>query len=145
MSNSEEISVITTGKVTPADPIQKIMTKRLVEVHAEESLRLVAQELAADEVGTVLVSAPGRPAGLISERDLVTILASGGDLDNRQAADIMTTDLVAAEPGDSIASVGRLMREAGVRHIVVRDGDAVVGLVSIRDVLAVLLASVDPR
>jgi CBS domain-containing protein len=145
MSNSEEISVITTGKVTPADPIQKIMTKRLVEIHAEESLRSVAQELVADEIGTILVRVPGRPGGLISERDLVTVLAGGGDLDTRQAADIMTTDVVAAEPGDSIASVGRLMRDAGVRHIVVRDGNAVVGLVSIRDVLAVLLASVDPR
>ena len=43
----------------------------------------------------------------VSERDLITVLASGGDLDTHQAADIMTADLVAAQPGDSIASVGR--------------------------------------
>ena len=57
----------------------------------------------------------------------------------------MTADLVAAHPGDSIASVGQLMLDAGVRHVVIREGDSVVGLVSIRDVLAVLLASTDAR
>jgi CBS domain-containing protein len=93
----------------------------------------------------VVVNARGGPAGLISERDLITILASGGDLDTHQAADVMTADLVAAQPGDSIASVGRLMLDAKVRHVVIRDGDSVVGLVSIRDVLAVLLASINAR
>src|SRR5262249_33464671 len=142
------ISVITTGGITPADPIQKIMTTWLAEVSAEESLRLVAEELASDEIGTVLVGAPGI-FGLISERDLVTTVANGGDLDALRASDIMTTDLVAARPQDSIASVGQLMIDAGVRHIVIREGDtgtgdAVVGLVSIRDVLTILLASVDP-
>lgn len=138
--------MLTTGKVTLADPIQKIMKKRLAEVHSEDSLRSVAQELVADEIGTVLVRVPsgqGRE-GLISERDLVTVLASGGDLDAQQADDIMTTDLVAVGPQDSIVSVGRLMLDTGVRHIVVREGNATVGLVSIRDVLAVVLASVNP-
>lgn len=79
--------------------------------------------------------------GLISERDLVNALVGGEDFDTQQAADIATTDLVTAQSGDSIASVGQLMLNAGVRHIAVRDGDTVVGLVSIRDVLAVLLAS----
>jgi len=69
----------------------------------------------------------------------VVVLATGGDLDKQQAVDIMTSDLVTARPTDSIASVGRLMIEAGVRHIVIREDGTVVGLVSIRDVLAVLL------
>jgi CBS domain-containing protein len=141
----EEITVITTGSVIPADPIQKIMAVQLAEVAPEESLRSVAQELVADEIGAVLVRVPGGPGGLISERDLVTVLVSGGDLDGQQAADVMSTGLVAARPQDSIASVGRLMLDAGVRHVVVREGKAVVGLVSIRDVLAVLLASADAR
>jgi CBS domain-containing protein len=51
----------------------------------------------------------------------------------------MTSDQVTAKPTDSIASVGRLMLDAAVRHIVIREDDTVVGLVSIRDVLAVLL------
>jgi hypothetical protein len=51
--------VITTGRVVPADPIQKIMAVQLVEVAPEESLRSVAQELADGQVGAVLVRVPG--------------------------------------------------------------------------------------
>jgi CBS domain-containing protein len=105
-----------------------------------DSLRSVAQELVADEVGAALIEGPAGPIGLISERDVVTVAATGGDLDNDQAADVMTTDLVTADPDDSIASVARLMLEAGVRHVVMlREGEAVAGLVSIRDVLAVVV------
>ncbi|MGH4008333.1 MAG: CBS domain-containing protein [Pseudonocardiaceae bacterium] len=121
------------------------MAKRLVDIGPEESLRSVAQELVADEIGAVLVRVPGGPVGLISERDLVTVLVGGGDFDTQQAADIMTADLVTAQPRDSIAFVGRLMLDTGVRHVVVHENDAVVGLVSIRDVLAVLLGSTDAR
>lgn len=44
---------------------------------------------------------------------------------------------------ETIASAGRRMDEAGVRHLPVRGGDTVVGLVAQRDVLAVLVGSVD--
>lgn len=130
----------TTTRVTGADPVAKIMVEDLIEVDPGESLRSVAQELVADEIGVVFVRTPGGPVGLISERDLVNALVGGGDFDTRQAADIATTDLVVAQAEDSIASVGQLMLKSGVRHIAVREGGTVVGLVSIRDVLAVLLA-----
>ncbi|MFC5993467.1 cyclic nucleotide-binding/CBS domain-containing protein [Pseudonocardia hispaniensis] len=128
-----------TTAATSADPVKKIMAELVATVRYDDSLRSVAQELVADEVGAVVVTSTNEPLGLISERDLVTVEATGGDLDTRQAADIMTTDLVTAQSGDSIASVGRLMLDARVRHIVVKEGQDMVGVVSIRDVLAVLL------
>jgi CBS domain-containing protein len=130
-----------TMKVTSADPVAKIMVEDLVEVDPGESLRSVAQQLVGAEIGVVLVKTPGGPVGLISERDLVNVLVGGGDFDTQQAADIATTDLITAQPGDSIASVGQLMLDAWIRHIAVREGNTVVGIVSIRDVLAVLLTS----
>ena len=87
----------------------------------------------------MLVRTPGRPYGLVSERDLVTALATGQDPWSSQAADVMTTDLITAAPADSIAEVGARMLDAGVRHIVLQEGGEVVGIVSIRDVLHALL------
>lgn len=115
------------------------MSTRPATVGPEESLLSVAQELVAGDIGAVLVTAAGAPTGLLSERDIVTVVATGGDLEDQQAGDVMTTDLVTAAPHDSIAEVGALMRDAGVRHVPVRDGETYVGIVSVRDVLAVLL------
>ena len=65
---------------------------------------------------------------------------------------IMARDPAAVRPEDSLlavardlAAVGRLMRDAGVRHVpIVGEHDEVVGVVSMRDVLAVLLPADEP-
>ena len=123
----------------PTDPVRLVMARRLVGVESDVSLREIARELYECEIGVVLVDNPGGPTGLVSERDLVAAVADGHDLDKCQALDIMTADLVTAAPDDTIAAVGELMRDAGVRHVPVAVGGTVVGVVSIRDVLAVLL------
>jgi CBS domain-containing protein len=119
------------------------MARRLVGVGSDVSLREVARELYECEIGVVLVDNPGGATGLLSERDVVAAVADGDDLDDRQALDVMTADLVTAAPDDTIAAVGALMCDAGVRHIPIVVHGTVIGVVSIRDVLAVLLAQVN--
>ncbi len=124
-------------------PVRTIMTPGPATVDPEDSLRAVAEELLTDEIGAVLVVSPGGRPGLISERDLLAHVGGGGDLDGAQAGEVMTTDLVTARPTDTIAAVGALMRDAGVRHVPVRDEDGWQGMVSMRDVLAALLDAVE--
>jgi CBS domain-containing protein len=130
--------------IAAAQPVSTIASTVVAEVDSAQSLRSVAEELVADEVGVVLVRAPGRPYGLISERDLVTALATGADPWSTQAADVMTTDLVTAAPTDDIAEVGARMLDSAIRHVVLHDGEQVVGIVSIRDVLRALLTAQAP-
>jgi signal-transduction protein with cAMP-binding, CBS, and nucleotidyltransferase domain len=133
----EETPVRTT--TAPTRQVSTIATTVVAEVDSAQSLRSVAEELVADEIGIVLVRAPGRPPGVLSERDLVTMLATG-DPWTGQAADIMSTELVTAAPTDDIATVGARMLESGVRHVLLTEDEDVVGVVSIRDVLRALLA-----
>ncbi|SHK75141.1 CBS domain-containing protein [Pseudonocardia thermophila] len=125
-----------------AQPVKTIMRDTLADVEQHDSVRDVAAELTADEIGAVLVGGPMGPIGVLSERDVVTLVAMGADLDNEQAQAVMTTDLVSADVHDSIADVGRQMIENRVRHVVVRKDDRIVGIVSMRDVLDALLAGV---
>ena len=119
----------------PTDPVRRIMAERVATVGTGDSLFSVAQELVAGEIGAVVVEDARGPEGVISERDVAT----GGDIGALQAGDVMSVDLVVAGPEDGIESVGRLMRDAGVRHVPIRAGQRLLGLVSIRDVLSVLL------
>lgn len=129
-----------TDSATPSDPVRRIMTPGVAVVQSGDSLLVVAQELAAGDIGAVVVDSPGTPVGVISERDIVAVVANGGDVGAVQAGEVMTGDLVVATPQDSIESVGRLMLDAGVRHVPIRDNGDLVGLVSMRDLLWVLLA-----
>jgi CBS domain-containing protein len=92
----EEMAVSMTTTASPTDPVKVIMTDRLADIGPEQSLRSIARGLATDEVGVLVVRTATGPVGLVSERDIVTVLAAGGDLDRPQAADIMTGDLVTA-------------------------------------------------
>lgn len=136
---SAALAVTPRTALAPTDPVRLVMARRLVGVASETSVRDVARELYESEIGVVLVDNPGGATGLLSERDLVAVMADGDDLDERQAADVMTADLVTAGPDDTIATVGELMRDAGVRHVPIVVAGTVVGVVSIRDILAVLL------
>jgi CBS domain-containing protein len=134
---------VATSRARPSDPVRTIMSTPVATVDPGSTLLDVASELLADEVGAVLVSSGHGPVGLLSERDLITVAATGDDLDVVQAGQAMTADLAWAAPGTTIREVGILMRDAGVRHVPIGDGRAAIGLVSMRDVLAVLLAAAD--
>jgi len=134
------------GATTPVcaqDPVERVMAWPVATVPAEASLLEVAEALAADEVGALVVLEAHRLAGVISERDVVAHLASGADPEHVTAGEAMATDLVTVGPKDSVLEAGRRMREAGLRHLPVIGEGAVVGMLSVRDVADVLVQDAD--
>ena len=125
-------------------PVRRLASRTLATVPPEATLREVAEELALDEIGVVVVQHGHDPIGVISERDLVTAIGSGGDTGS-QAAELMTVDLVTAPEETPVVDVARLMIDAGVRHVLVCEGGdddvpgRVTGIVSMRDVVGALL------
>jgi CBS domain-containing protein len=125
----------------PSDPVGSLISGAVAEVEGGTTLLELAEELAADEIGAVLVRDRHGVTGLVSERDLVVVLSGGRDLAEVRVEEIMSTDLVWARPDATIREVGELMCDADVRHIPVGDGKVARGVVSVRDILAVLLGS----
>jgi signal-transduction protein with cAMP-binding, CBS, and nucleotidyltransferase domain len=140
------MSPISFRSTDPATPVRHLANRNLATVDPDATLQDVAEELALDELGLVLVQYGAEPVGVVSERDLVTVIASGGDLES-QAASLMTVDLVSVSEDTPVLDVARLMIDAGVRHILVRGegpardpgGGPVTGIVSMRDVVAFVL------
>ncbi|GAA4783492.1 CBS domain-containing protein [Actinomycetospora chlora] len=127
-------------------PVRRLASHTLATVPPDATLQQVAEELAMDEIGVVVVEQGRETLGVVSERDLVAVIAAGGRLD-AQATDLMTVDLVSAPEDTTVLEVARLMVDAGVRHVLVtspapeddRDDGPVVGIVSMRDVVGFLL------
>ena len=137
------MSRTTPSRVRPTDPVGSVMTSGPVTVGPGESLPSVVRGLVADEVGALLVATPRGPVGLLSERDVLAALASRQEYADVQAGEAMTTDLVTVGVDAPVLDAARAMVEAGVRHLPVLDGDRVVGIVSVRDVLAVLVTALE--
>ncbi len=117
-------------------PVRTYLTADVVTVGPGASAREAAQAMAAASIGAVLIGTPDEIVALVSERDLVRAIADGLDLDELYASDIGSTELFCIEIDDTIGDAAEEMMEDYVRHILVRDGATVVGVLSIRDVVS---------
>jgi CBS domain-containing protein len=122
--------------------IGQVADREPVMVPPTTVVRAVTEVMARHEIGAVLVGTPERPLGIVSERDVVTALASGADPDAMRAAEAMSSHLVALQPTDSVYDAVIDMLDLGIRHVAVLDehGTAV-GMVSVRDLLRPLVVS----
>jgi len=103
-----------------------------------------ARVMAAHQIGAVPVVDGSRLAGIFTERDiLVRVVAAGLDPAATPIAEVMSTQLVTAEAGESHETCLQRMQQARVRHLLVLEGGALAGILSLRDLLALDLHEKD--
>lgn len=93
--------------------------------------------LAEHGIGALVVSSDGTTAeGVVSERDVVRHLdRDHGELLSKKVSDIMSTPVHTCRPDEEVESVMHTMTDQRVRHVPIVDDGALVGLVSIGDVV----------
>lgn len=96
-----------------------------------------AVKLLADKrIGAVPVLAGGKVAGIFSERDVVYQLAAHGPaMLDRTVGEVMTSPPITVEPGSDVLDALGLMTRRRIRHLPVMQGEAMVGFVSIGDLV----------
>jgi CBS domain-containing protein len=106
-------------------------------VRPEASAREVSVRLQADQIGAMVVSDDGKSIdGIVTERDLAYGLAAhGSELPTMPVSRLMTKAVLVCSPDDSITHVMKLMTQRRVRHLPVRQGAKLMGIISIGDVL----------
>lgn len=128
-------------RVGPSDPVMRLVHRTPVIVSLDTPLRTCARVLAEESIGAVLVDGPHGPAGVLSERDVVAAVAEGAGVAVNRARDFMTAEIDTVPETATIAATAREMLRNEIRHVVVTRGERAVGIVSIRDILAVLADS----
>lgn len=105
-----------------------------------DAVRLMVER----NIGAVVVTRDGEPVGILSERDVLRLIARDPiPLDEAHVADLMTTDLVVGLATDEVGYGMAVMTNNRVRHLPVLDGGALVGIVSIGDLVNVTLTSLE--
>jgi CBS domain-containing protein len=104
----------------------------------------VANKLAAKRIGAiVIVGAKGTVAGIISERDIMRCLSEyGADCLSRPVSESMTREVVSCQEDDTLDELMEMMTERRFRHLPVITDGALVGIVSIGDVVKHHVAAV---
>ena len=120
------------------------MSRDLLTVSAGDHLGEAAKRMVARGVGAVLVMEGEKLQGILTERDLMRAVA-GGYSDEARVSDWMTRHPETVDANDATDHAASLMIHGGFRHLPVVDGDRVVGIISIRDLMRVALSDSSPR
>ena len=101
-----------------------------------QSVVEAARNMVERNVGALPVLREGRLVGIFSERDIMKrVVAVGLDPARTHVADVMTSNPVVVAPSESLDNCAVLMKQHGFRHIPIWDGQTLLGLVSLRDIL----------
>jgi CBS domain-containing protein len=119
-----------------------VMRTEVIDVAPEDTLGEVAERMSAVNVGAVVVKDYGRLIGILTERDMLKAMAARVHTSDARVREWMTEDPLTASADMGVEDAAQVMLEHNFRHLpIVDEAGAVVGLVSMRRVVAATKAA----
>lgn len=125
-------------------PVSEILRRQpgtLWHVRPGDTVFDALKLLAEHEIGALVVMDGPKLVGVISERDYTRKVAlQGRNSRETRVEDIMTRQVVTVSPHTGTKKCMAMMSERRIRHLPVVDGDTVLGMISIRDIMDDIIA-----
>ena len=119
--------------------VADVMTVRVVQAAPEETAREAIRKMLAANVGSIAICDGPRLVGIFTERDVLRLAGEAVDLDALAVRDVMTADPVTIQAEGDVLAAARIMSERRIRHLPVMQGENILGVVGIRDVMGALV------
>lgn len=118
--------------------VHDAMTKKPIAVSPDTSLRKCTELMEKNNISSVLIEKDKRLMGIITEQDIVRkVVAKGINPVNKMAKDFMSANLTTVGPGIDILDALKLMKDRNVKTLPVKDGNQLVGMLALKDVLKI--------
>ena len=121
--------------------ISEVMTSTVHTIYPDETVKFAAKLILDNNVGSIILQprkGQKEPLGIITERDIVTrVVAVGKDPEKTAVSEIATKPVITAPPTLDIREAMTLMARMNIRRLIVVENNAVIGIVTYRDLLRV--------
>ena len=110
-------------------------------ISPESPLKQMADEMLNKKIGSLVVTdKDSLLVAIISDRDFLNVVAKHTkDWEDISVSDVMTKEVITANPEDSLEQVMSVMTQHHIRHIPVMDNNKIVGLLALGDIINALL------
>jgi len=116
--------------------VRDIMTRSIISEDEEVFATRIVEDMAERGIGSVVITSKGKPAGIITERDLaLKVLLKNKRASEVKAKEIMASPLITIEPQTSVEEACELMAEKGIKGLPVIENEELIGFVSVRNIL----------
>lgn len=120
--------------------ITPMIVRRVATMDENKSILDVAILMTEEFIGSVVITNSSGICGLFTERELVMkVVGKRKDPETVKIKDVMNRNPIKVNPNDTASHCLDLMKEYRCRHLLVFDGDEFVGIVSIRDMVALMI------
>lgn len=121
-----------------------IVEKDFLSLSASTTILEGAKAMRNSKHGFAIIGTPEHPEGIVTEWDVVAkVVAEGRDPAKLTLGEIMSSDLLSVDASSGLSSVSQIMTERGVRRLLVKDGNHVIGFVTSKTMLAHMNEYVD--
>ena len=119
--------------------IADVMTFRVVTVTPDDPVRLAIARMLEESIGAVAVCEGERLVGIFTERDVLRLAGEGSEFLGLRVGDVMTRNPVTLRSDDDVLEAARLMGDRKIRHVPVLEGENLLGMIGIREVMRTLV------
>jgi acyl dehydratase/CBS domain-containing protein len=113
--------------------VEDVMSSPVETIPASRSAAEAARRLEAANVGSLVVCDDGGPTGIVTESDMVGLIARNADTRELSVGKLMSGELVTATPETTLEAAAETMADNGIRRLPVEAGDGVAGVVTTTD------------
>jgi len=124
--------------------VEEVMSTPVATVAESASARTVAERLSTENIGALVVVDEDRPVGIVTESDLVDLVAEGADLDGETVATFASADPVTVGPEASVERAAEVLERGEFRRLPVVADDELLGIVTATDI-SYYLPKLHPR
>ena len=120
--------------------ITSMIVRRVATIDENKSILDMAILMTEEFIGSVVITNSSGISGLFTERELVMkVVGKRKDPETVKIKDVMSRDPIKVSPDDTASHCLNLMKEHRCRHLLVFEVDEFVGIVSIRDMVALMI------
>ena len=116
--------------------VRDVMSHPIITVDEDALVIEIVKNMAELEIGSVVITADGKPTGIVTERDIaLKVLLKNKRADEMRAKEIMTSPLITVTPDTSLDEASEIAAEKRIKRLPVVENGVVIGLVSLRNIL----------
>ncbi len=124
--------------------VQQLLDEKghdILSIGPDDSVFDAIQKMADANIGALMVIGDGRPVGIFTERDYArSVILKGKSSPTTPVRDIMTTRVIFVQPEQTVEECMAIMTDKHIRHLPVLDGEKLVGMISIGDLVKSIIA-----
>jgi len=128
--------VVRWSELKEIQEVRDVMIRKVITAQPAASLTDIAKLMRKNRIGSVIVTRGKKPVGILTESDFIKLVARGCDMKNALAEDYMNRNVITCDSSLTVIDALMIMRSERIRHLPVVRSRNLVGIMSIRDLIA---------